>query len=359
MRSFRFNVKTFDTTMLTVTAEDAIAAVRVGLSVGLPLFALYAADQLHFAVYAAFGALTSLYGHSETARRRAESQLVVGLCMVATIAVGALYAALSGPTFVLGILLFAVVVGTGTLGAVMGWVPRGEIFFILVLLVIAGIPIRLDQLPYALAAGAGGAALSVGLTLASPRRERWAWAQDLRSRMREGSASLDPAQHAVIILAAAIGAVAAWILAQLLSIGHPFWAPIAVAALMPALTSDDAIRRTCQLLLGTAAGVGFAALLFAGEPGPLALICLIAVCQAIAELFVARNYALALVFITPLAIGMSNLGRGLAWNPLLIERLLEAGVGMSVALVAIAVGRLILARMPVRAAAAEVSKGAS
>ena len=52
----------------------------------------------------------------------------------------------------------------------------------------------------------------------------------------------------------------------------------------------------------------------------------ITLCQAIAELFIARSYALAVLFPTPLAIGMSNLGRNLSWSPLLYERAIEAGL---------------------------------
>lgn len=98
---------------------------------------------------------------------------------------------------------------------------------------------------------------------------------------------------------------------------------------MPALTSSDIARRAIHLLAGTLGGVGLAALFFAGQPGPLALIGMITLCQAIAELFIARSYARALLFLTPLAIGMSNLGRNLPWSPPLYERAIEAGRGGS------------------------------
>jgi uncharacterized membrane protein YccC len=67
-------------------------------------------------------------------------------------------------------------------------------------------------------------------------------------------------------------------------------------------------------------------------------------CQALAELFIASSYAVALFFITPLAIGMSNLGRGLPWTPLIMERMTEAIVGSVVACATIFVGRIVLAK---------------
>lgn len=113
---------------------------------------------------------------------------------------------------------------------------------------------------------------------------------------------------------------------------------------MPALTSSDIARRAIHLLAGTLGGVGLAALFFAGQPGPLALIGMITLCQAIAELFIARSYALALLFLTPLAIGMSNLGRNLPWSPLLYERAIEPGWGRAVVLVLSVFCRIALAK---------------
>lgn len=331
----------------TVKIQDVWAAIRVGASVGLPLWAAYAFDELAYAVYAAFGALTSLYGHAETRQRRVETQVIVAVGLLITVAVAATYSAVQGPVWLLCVMLFGVVVGAGTLGAVMGWVPRGEIFFILVLLVIAGIPIRPDQLPVVVAISAGGAGLAVLLTALEPRNgaDPRSVAIRLRERAAAGSAAIEMRRHAVVVTAAALGVTSAWLLSLSLQIGHPFWAPITVAALMPALVSTDAIRRTTQLALGTIVGVCFAALLFSAKPNIAALIIIIASCQAIAELFIVHSYAIALFFISPLAIGMSNLGRNLPWPPLLADRLVEAGVGVAVACVTIMMGRCVTARL--------------
>jgi hypothetical protein len=330
----------------SVQIEDARAAIRVGVSVGLPIAVLYALNYPHLAVNGAFGALTSLYGHSETADRRIETQLVVGVSLVATVAIAASYSVLHAPVGYLIFLLFAIVCAAGTLGTAMKWVPRGEIFFILVFLVIAGIPLQRDGFWPAVAASVGGAGISVLMTMLD------AWsipnpgvvARRVRARASMGSATLDRKQHAIVVGAAAIAVIAAWVCADSLHIGHPFWAPVTVAAVMPALISADVVQRTTRLLLGTLAGLGFAALLFAAEPRPLTLIAMIVACQALAELFITSSYAVALFFITPLAIGMSNLGRGLPWTPLIMERMTEAIVGSVVACATIIVGRILLAK---------------
>jgi uncharacterized membrane protein YccC len=163
-----------------------------------------------------------------------------------------------------------------------------------------------------------------------------------RRRIASGHADLDHRRHLILLASATLGVLAAWLLALAFRIGHPFWAPVTVAALMPALASADIWRRTLHLMLGTLGGVGIAAFLFSFEPGHVTLIAIIVVCQAAAEIAVARNYGVALLFFSPLAIGMSNLSRGLPWQPVLIDRLTEAALGTAVAILTILVGRRIL-----------------
>ncbi|MFZ5781238.1 MAG: FUSC family protein [Pseudomonadota bacterium] len=320
------------------------SAIRVSLAVGLPLLTLHAIDRLDLAVYAAFGGLAMLYGHGEPSKRRVESQIVAGAGLVATMAAAMAYSAALGPVWLLGVLLAVTVLGASTLGAAMGWMPRGEMFFVLVLLIIAGIPTGWDRLPVGITVGAGGAAFSVLLAWLigidasgnEPRSEGW------RRRLSRGYARLDHRQHLILIVAATFGVLTAWSIALLLGVGHPFWAAVTVAALMPALASADVWSRVLHLMMGTLGGVTVATGLFSFEPGPLALIAIIVVCQGAAEIAVKRSYGLALLFFSPLAIGMSNLGRDAPWKPLLMDRLIEAALGTAVAFLTIVVGRRVL-----------------
>jgi len=324
--------------------HDIEGAIRVAVAVGLPLLALDAIGRLDIAVYAAFGGLAMLYGHGESAKRRVETQIVAGVGLVAAIAVAMAYSAAHAPVAVLGVLLAVTVIAAATLGAAMRWVPRGEMFFVLVLLIIASIPTSWDRLPLGIAVGAGGAALSVLLAVLNgigapkdePKPDGW------QRRIAAGYADLDRRQHLVLVVAATLGVLTAWVLALALGVGNPFWAAVTVAALMPALAAADVWRRTLHLMLGTLGGVAIATFLFSFNPGHLALIAIIIVCQAVAEIAVSRNYGVSLLFFSPLAIGMSNLSRGAPWQPLLVERVTEAALGTAVALLTIFVGRRIL-----------------
>ena len=327
-----------------IRRHDIEAAIRVAAAVGLPLLALDAISRLDLAVYAAFGGLAMLYGHNEPAKRRVESQIVAGAGLVLTMAVAMAWSAAQAPVWLLGVLLALTVAAAVTLGAALRWAPRGEMFFVLVLLIVAAIPTKWESVPLALAVGAGGAAFSVllaainaiGAPPAEERPDRWG------RRIAAGYADLDRRQHLVVLAAATLGVLAAWSLALGLGIGHPFWAAVTVAALMPALAAKDVWLRAIHLMLGTLGGVAIAALLFSFEPGPLALIAIIVICQAVAEIAVSRNYGVALLFFCPLAIGMSNLSRGAPWPPILVDRVVEAALGVAVAFLTILVGRRIL-----------------
>jgi hypothetical protein len=324
--------------------HDIEAAVRVAAAVGLPLLALDAVGRLDLAVYAAFGGLAMLYGHSEPAKRRVESQIVAGTGLVITMAVAMLWSASQAPLWILGLLLALAVSAAATLGTVMRWIPRGEMFFVLVLLIVAAIPAKWETLPLALAVGTGGAAFSVllavinriGASAGEENPDGW------RRRIASGYAGLDRRQHLVVLAAATFGVLAAWSLALALGIGHPFWAAVTVAALMPALAAPDVWRRAIHLMLGTIGGVAVAGALFSFDPGPLALIAVIVVCQAVAEIAVSRNYGVALLFFCPLAIAMSNLSRGAPWPPILLDRVAEAALGVAAAFLTIFAGRRIL-----------------
>ena len=331
-----------------LSRNDVDTTIRVGLSIGLPLLVVYAVDRLDLAVYAAFGALTSLYGNAETSHRRLETLVVAAVGLVATIFVATVFTAAHGPLWLLGLLLATTALSAGTLGALMRWVPRGEIFFVLVLLVLAQMPIDWGKLPLAMTVATASAGLSVlimGVLWRSPGDRGALRLSELRRRSLDGLTALDRRQHAVLILSAAAGVLFAWLLATALGVGHPYWASVTVAAVMPALASTDIYRRMAHLVLGTLAGVGVAAALFSFEPGHVVLIVIIVLCQMGFELFVSRQYGIALMFLSPLAIGMSNLSRGLPWQPLLLDRLTEAGLGAAVALVVIVFGRWILSKV--------------
>jgi uncharacterized membrane protein YccC len=101
--------------------------------------------------------------------------------------------------------------------------------------------------------------------------------------------------------------------------------------------SRSTLRRAWHRAAGTAAGIGVAGVVLAAVPGALPLVVLVVVLQFVVELLVARHYALAVVFITPLALLQGALATGQLDGPvagLLAGRLVETAIGCILAVLA-------------------------
>lgn len=86
-----------------------------------------------------------------------------------------------------------------------------------------------------------------------------------------------------------------------------------------------------------------AAALFVLDPQGLVLVLVIAVLQVAAELLVGRNYAVALVVVTPLALLMVHVAAPVPATTLLLDRGVETVIGV---LVGVGVGYLTRPRTP-------------
>ena len=71
---------------------------------------------------------------------------------------------------------------------------------------------------------------------------------------------------------------------------------------------------------------------------PVAIVLVAAALQITTEMLVGRNYGLALVFITPMALLMGQLAVEQPVGPLLVDRLVETVIGTTVALAVVAAG---------------------
>lgn len=90
------------------------------------------------------------------------------------------------------------------------------------------------------------------------------------------------------------------------------------------------VVRGAHRVVGTAAGLVLAAVLLSADLPGLALIVVIVVLQAAAELWVGRNYALALIAVTPLALLMVDLVAPVPTGTLLLDRGVETIIGVVV-----------------------------
>jgi hypothetical protein len=322
-------------------------ALQAALAMGLPIIGFTLAGRGDLGLLASPGAFTALYLPGRSRHERAVLLPLVALGLVAACAIGVL---VSGSLALSLVALFVVVVVAGILCLGFGVGPPGPLFFVL----LAGVSAHLAA-PKAgngagidgglvvamLALGCAAAYLIVLAPLAVPSvRARDAAAQEDAERVRfelggEGRVILFR-----IVLAAAIGLA----VAAPLGVVRAYWILVTVVAILQngrhlRLTALRGVHR----VLGTLVGVGVYTLLTLVRPQGLWLAALLMALQFSVEIVVVRNYGLALVLITPLALTIatqrSSGNLATVATERVVDTLIGAAVALSVLVVALAVRR--------------------
>lgn len=312
-----------------------LPAARAAVSFVVPLAVLTAAGRVDLSLYAVFGGFAAIYGRGESHRHRLRTQSVAGAALVAAVTCGAA-ASLAGPAsswvaVVLGGL--AAFVGSAVSRAA-GWRPPGPLFVVFAAGACAAVPPGDEGatrvlLAAALAAGSAAFAVAVGaLGAVHPRWRRTEPAPPLDRRPLRSTAARADA------LAAAGAALVAGALATAVGQGHAYWAAVSAVVPLAAPTTSARVVRAVHRFAGTVVGLVVAAGLLVLEPTGWWLVLVFGVLQLVAELVVVRNYGVALVAITPLALVMVAAASGAPGETLLVDRLVETALGLVVGLLA-------------------------
>ena len=131
-----------------------------------------------------------------------------------------------------------------------------------------------------------------------------------------------------------LGAGVAGAGALLLGLGHPYWAPVSAAAVLQATHVRMTWHRSIQRGFGTAAGLVLGALLLQAHPDPVVVAVLVVLMQLGIEVFLSRNYALGVLFITPMTMLLSDLLVPSSTYVLVRDRLGGVALGITVGLAA-------------------------
>ena len=294
-------------------------ALRAGISVGVPLLTVLALGRPGWSVYAAFGAFTSLYGRNHVHLSRAVMQVSAGAALTCSVVVGVLVGSLEARAWVAVPVAAAVAALGALLAAAQDWHPPGPLFLVFAFGAVASAPRTVADVPVA-AAVAGLSALfalvvgNVGSVL-SRRRSRparlahvWTW---------------QPVRYALAVVLAGGVATAA-------GIGHPYWAMVAAVAPLSAVGVTAQLVRAAHRALGTLLGLLTSAALLAPHLSPYATVLVVAGLQIVTELLVGRNYGLALLFVTPMALLMGQLAVARPPGELLFDRGVETVIGAAV-----------------------------
>ncbi|MFC4614592.1 FUSC family protein [Cellulomonas algicola] len=317
-------------------------AIRVGLSVTVPLVACLALGHPGWTPFATFGAMCSVYGKQLDYAARARLQAGTGLALVAAVVAGTA-AGVVAPGSLLAVATMAVFSALGcVLARVLGWSPVPSLFLVFAVGTLSSYAHPASDLVPAVVLPTAAAALAVALGqvgrwLPTSRRPRVPAPapSPLRAALASRTVVVDVAVHAAAPLAAGAIALAA-------GLGHPYWAAVTATVPLVGPTPVARVGRAAQRVAGTLLGVLVAAAILAGDPSPWVLVAWVAALQVVTELFVARHYGIAVVAITPMALVLSWLGGGpTTLDRLVVDRVVETVLGAAVGVLVLALARLL------------------
>ncbi|MFI5780589.1 FUSC family protein [Nocardia sp. NPDC051570] len=130
----------------------------------------------------------------------------------------------------------------------------------------------------------------------------------------------------------ALGGVAAGWVSMALGVERPYWAVLTAAATYvanTALTWQRAVLR----VLGSLGGVLLFTALVPLLDSAVALVAVSLICMLLVEATISRNYGLAMVFVTPMALAMSEFVIHIPAHRLVLDRWLDTCVGAAVGIV--------------------------
>ncbi len=329
----------------TVNLEGAARAAIAG---GAPLALLIALGMPGYAAFAMFAGFTAIFGATEPYRQRATTTGVAGalqaLCMAAGIGVS-----LAGsPLWLQGTgLVVVLVVAVCTLSALQT-IPAQPIFPVFAFCVSALVPIRPDDLPLVASIILGSVAWAwlVAMSGGVIRRLLHPHAphvfRPIAARKHRSLAVLrTPALWETVALNV-VGAVVAGGIAETIPwLGHPYWAVVALVSTLPAIRQRHTVIRSVQRFVGTIGGTVIAVGILLLEPSAWWIVLIAVVGQFFAEIFVARHYAVTLLFLTPLALAVSWLSLPEAPELLALDRVAQTLLGALVSVALLVVGRAV------------------
>lgn len=313
-------------------------AIRATISTLVPLLVLLAIGRSEWSAWAAFGAFAALYGRNRVQLPRVVMQSTAAAVMVVAVGAGSLVATLPAP-------VWPMIVGGALLAAAVSvvsdaedWHPPGPLFALFAFSGSASIPgMSLADAGVAAGVATASAVLSVLVGSASAMLRRARRQPPLPHASVVRSYRLSPGRRVQLRRVAryAISVLLAGAVATLLGIGHPYWAMVSAVVPIASGTFAAGLARGTHRMLGTTIGVLLAAAALLLQPADLVVVLLVALCTFGVEMLVGRNYGVAMVFVTPLALLAVHLATPTPVEQLLVDRLVESIIG---ALIGIAVG---------------------
>lgn len=305
-----------------------VVALRAALAVGVPLTVVTSLGVASWGLYCVFGAFAAVYGGAVAYRGRWRHQAFVGTLLVGATTSGAAAGVADARAWI----SIAVAVAWGVVGARCSdrqrWVPPGPLFLVFAAGACGARPTEPAEVGAAALVALATAVWAVGLGVVE---EAWRRA-DREPHHGRSAFALRPDRFRMHLVRVAVVVAVSGVVATALGIPHPYWAMVAAVAPISVPRLQAQASRGLQRATGTLVGIALAAALLALDLPVAAVVATAVVLQSLTELVVTRNYALAMVFITPLALLMGTLGHPEPVGTVVLARLVETLLGTAVGL---------------------------
>jgi len=324
-------------------------ALQAAFAIGIPTVGFAIAGYPQLGLLASTGAFLALYLTSRSRVQRARMLPLLAIGFLASSALGIL----ASGSLVLGLIVLFVVAAVSAilcLGLNVG--PPGALFFVLV----AGVSGHVAG-PVELEGGAVDGWLVLGMhALGLLVAYLVVLAPLLLPGVRAADALIPPAPTRfevdatirIILTRLVVATGIAVLVAAPFGIHRAYWVVVAVVAI---LQNGHRLRLTfvrgIHRVLGTFVGLGLFAVIELARPSGVWLAVMLIVLQFLVEMVVIRNYGLALVFITPLALTISAQAASADVPVIVADRLFDTVLGAAIATVVL-LGALVLMRRPGR-----------
>lgn len=317
-------------TLFTLTPQRRHWSVPVlaALCIGLPLFIGLWVDQLSDALTISFAGLVILYIPIKSGFiSRMSKLLMCSFGFMVSYAIGLLSS--------FNILISCVTFGLfcGIIHYICLWLklaPPGNFFFIMLASIGSAVPFNLSLIPYHIGLVAIGTMtaciLALIYSLTQIKTTQILGSGENPDLPLMGSRNYTNHIEAFIV---AVFMFAAMLTGHLLKIEKPYWIPVSCIAVMQGVTVKHTWRRGLYRIAGTFMGMFFCWIILSVVNNAFVLCLVIVILQYIVEVFVTRNYALAVLFITPLTILLVEAGSPIMKHPteLIAIRMLDVLIG--------------------------------
>jgi uncharacterized membrane protein YccC len=270
-------------------------ALCAALASGLPLLVGAYLGQLGQGLVASLGGMVFLYCPNTPVHHRAVTLMACAFGLMASYALGLLGHLLPWllvPLLTLSCMLVTMIVRFYALG------PPGSLFFVMATAIAAYTPTPPAMLLERVGLIALGCLQAVLIAFLYSL-------YIVRRRVPKPAAPLSAPSFDFIVLDSVVIALfvgGALLLAQLLQLDRPYWAPISCLAVIQGPSLRAVWTRQAHRITGTAVGLLLAGAVLALPLGAWGVACVMTSLAFVIELLVVRHYGLAVVFITPLTL---------------------------------------------------------